>query len=94
MCATKLFLKLLCQRLRQFLPKIISETQSAFVAGRTIAFNILIAQEAFHAFRTNNKCKNEFMKIKTDMSKSYGRVEWDFLEAMMRKMGFMEKWIQ
>ena len=85
--------KILCQRLRRYLSSIISETQSAFVAGCAIANNILLAQEAFHTLRTNNKCKNEFMAIKTDMNKAYDRVEWDFLEAMMRKMGFREKWI-
>ncbi|KAF8093414.1 hypothetical protein N665_0383s0044 [Sinapis alba] len=84
----------LCQRLKRYLPSIISETQSAFVAGRVIADNILLAQEAFHALRTNNKCKNEFMAIKTDMSKAYNRVEWDFLEAVMGKKGFHGKWIQ
>lgn len=90
----KIISKVLCQRLQRYSPDIISETQSAFVAGRAIADNILLAQEAFHALRTNNKFKNEFMAIKTDMSKAYDRVEWDFLEAMMRKMGFREKWIQ
>ncbi|CAA7020262.1 unnamed protein product [Microthlaspi erraticum] len=89
----KIISKILCKRLKRFLPKLISETQSAFVARRLITDNILIAQEAFHALRTNPSCKSKFMAIKTDMSKAYDRVEWSFLKALMLKMGFAEKWV-
>jgi hypothetical protein len=34
-----------------------------------------------------------FMGIKLDMSKAYDRVEWAFLEAIMRRMGFSARWI-
>ncbi|XP_019091159.1 PREDICTED: uncharacterized protein LOC109128743 [Camelina sativa] len=69
------------------------KTQTAFVPGRLISDNILIAQEMFHGLRTNRSCRGKFMAIKTDMSKAYDRVEWGFLKAMFRKMGFSERWI-
>lgn len=40
------------------------------------------------------KGKGGFMDLKLDMSKAYDQVEWAFLEAVMRKMGFAERWIQ
>lgn len=34
------------------------------------------------------------MAAKLDMSKEYDRVEWKYLEGVVRRMGFQEKWIQ
>ncbi|XP_056847407.1 uncharacterized protein LOC130498081 [Raphanus sativus] len=91
--AYKIISKVLCQRLKGLLPNLISETQSAFVSGRLISDNILIAQEMFHGLRTNNACKEKFMAIKTDMSKAYDRVEWSFMERLLPKMGFCSIWV-
>ena len=71
----KIISELLCQRLKSYLPTLISKTQSAFVAGRLISDNILFAHEMFLGLRTNKSCQRKFIAIKTDMSKTCNRVE-------------------
>lgn len=90
----KIVSKILCNRLKPVLPKVISDTQGAFVSGRLISDNIIIAHEMIHGPRTSEKIVEEWMAIKTDMSKAYDRVEWNFLEVLMEKMGFDRVWIR
>ena len=52
-----------------------------------------MAFEFMHYLKNKNVGKENFMSIKLDMSKAYDRVEWCFVECMMRKMGFSERWI-
>ena len=74
---------MLANKLKTVLPYIISHSQSAFIPGRHIIDNIIVAYEAFHTMATRLKGKQGFMALKLDMSKAYDRVEWNFLEAMM-----------
>lgn len=46
----------------------------------------------FHGLRTNKACQGKFMAIKTDISKAYDRVEWDFIQVLLQKMGFDPVW--
>lgn len=73
---------------------IISPHQSAFVPDRFIQDSIIITHEAFHQMKINHRRKKKDMAIKFDFSKAYDRVEWDFLEEVVKKMGFDGKWIQ
>jgi hypothetical protein len=87
----KKFSKVLANRLKVILPLIISPTQSAFIPRRLLTDNILVAYENLHTMHARMWGKVGFMALKLDMSKAYDRVEWAFLEAIIRKMGFVDK---
>ena len=52
-----------------------------------------MAFETLHSLQRYKSDSHGFMALKLDMSKVYDRVEWNFLEEIMRKMGFNENWI-
>ncbi|GAA0186877.1 hypothetical protein LIER_34165 [Lithospermum erythrorhizon] len=79
--------------LRGILCNIISETQSAFLPGRIISDNILIAHELLHYLSHRVGGKNPFMSLKLNMSKAYDRVEWKFLESIILRFGFTCVWV-
>ena len=90
----KLISKVLANRLRTILPQIISKNQSAFISERLITDNVLVAFELMHSLDHKKHGKESFMAIKLNMSKAYDRVEWVFVEKVMRKLGFHGKWIE
>ena len=89
----KIISKVLANRLKRILTEVIDESQSAFVLGCLITDNVLVAFEAMHCIDGRKKSKKALMALKLDMSKAYDRVEWKFLEMIMRKLGLHERWI-
>ncbi|KAK3228881.1 hypothetical protein Dsin_000762 [Dipteronia sinensis] len=66
---------------------------SVFIRGRQISNNTIVGFECLHRLK-HRKRKIGLVAIKLDMSKAYNRVEWIFLEQMMLRLSFPEKWVK
>ncbi|XP_075660413.1 uncharacterized protein LOC142630317 [Castanea sativa] len=71
----KIYSKVLANRLKKFLPSLITEHQYAFAKDRLISDNILVAFETLHHMKNHSFGRHGFMALKLDMSKAYDRVE-------------------
>jgi hypothetical protein len=89
----KVIAKCLVNRLRPFLDDIVSVNQSAFVPGRLITDNALVAFECLHFIEHNKKDDKHFCAYKLDLSKAYDRVDWEFLKKVMQRLGFSHRWV-
>ena len=54
---------------------------------------MLVAFELMHFLDHKKSGKDGYMAVNLDMSKAYNKVEWEFIEKVMRRMGFHEKWV-
>lgn len=89
----KVITKILVTRLKLYLNSLVSQAQSAFIGGRQIQDNILVAHEIFHALKGGRSQAKDTMAIKLDKNKAYDRMEWDNLQVFLEAHGFNEKWI-
>ena len=89
----KIVSKCLVNHLRPMLSDLISENQSAFVPGRLISDNSIIAFECIHHIQSMKHTEPAACAYKLDLSKAYDRVDWDFLEQALSKWGFSALWI-
>ncbi|XP_074304900.1 uncharacterized protein LOC141639750 [Silene latifolia] len=88
----KCIAKLLCNRLSDVLPHIISPNQSAFVKGRDIVENILICQDLVKLY--GRKACSPRLLMKIDLQKAYDSIEWSFVREMLEALMFPEKFIR
>lgn len=68
--------------------------QNAFVLGRIISDNCLLVHEMMNMVRKRKKGARLDAVFKIDLNKAYDRISWDFLESLLKEMGFPVKWVQ
>uniref|UniRef100_A0A803NVA0 CCHC-type domain-containing protein n=1 Tax=Cannabis sativa TaxID=3483 RepID=A0A803NVA0_CANSA len=87
----KIASKVVANRMKGVLNHTISKPSA--LSGRLISDNVTVAFEAMHYLKRKTNGKKGYMALKLDMSKAYDRVEWRFLDSILRVMGFSDRWI-
>ena len=84
----KIISKIMVSRLKPFMDMLITPYQNAFIQGRNITNNILLAHEIFDTLRKKKGRKKGYGALKIDMCKGYDRVNWNFLKVVLLSMNF------
>ena len=82
--------KVIAIRLKIVVGNLVLIFQHAFMAGRQILDAVLIANEAIGS---RMKAYLRWVICKLDIEKANDHVNWNFIFAVLEKMGFGSKWI-
>lgn len=83
----KIVTKVIANRIKCLLPKVISPNQNSFIAGRSTLDNSIILQEVIHSMNAMTG-KKGMMIIKLDLEKAYDRMKWDLVEQSLNLLAF------
>ena len=86
----KILSKVLANRIKRVMDKVISKSQNAFIEGRHILDAVLIANEIVDSSLRRKKCG---LVCKLDIEKAYDSISWEFLHQVLGKMGFGSWWL-
>jgi hypothetical protein len=87
----KILVKLLANRIKRLLKRLISSPQVGFVEGRHILDNVIQVQETIHSRKQR---KEKGMLIKLDMENAFDRVNRSFLCNVLLSFGFSSHFVQ
>ena len=87
----KILAKLLANRIKPLLGKLISPLQGGFVKGRHLIDNVIHVQEAIHS---SSQRKEKGMLIKLDMQNAFYHVKLPFLYDVLLTFGFSIEFVK
>lgn len=87
----KVISKILAERLKRTLPEAIELSQSAFVKGRLLLENVLLATELVKDYHKPSISSRSAIKL--DISKAFDTVQWSFIFSTLRAMHYPEQFI-
>ncbi|KAG7568329.1 Reverse transcriptase domain [Arabidopsis thaliana x Arabidopsis arenosa] len=87
----KVISKLLANRLKSILPLVISHSQSAFLPGRLLSENVLLASEIVQGYNRSNISPRGMLKV--DIRKAFDSVRWDFVLSILHALGIPVRFI-
>ena len=84
----KLLAKVLANRLKKMIGKVVSKYYNVFMGIRQILDAVLIANEAIDSMLRSNRV---WVLCKLDIEKTYDHISWNFLLKVLGEMGFGKK---
>lgn len=89
----KIISKILTDRSKPLLSKIISSHRAAFVPNTWIGENVVLANELMHSIKIKKRVRG-IVGIKVDMQKAYDRVDWVVITQILLLLRFLEKFVK
>jgi hypothetical protein len=87
----KIFTKVLAKRLSSITSKFIKPSQTTFLPGRYILEGVVVLHKTIHEL---HRKRQKGLILKLDFEKAYDKVNWAFLQQVLRMKGFSAKWCQ
>ena len=87
----KVIARLLTNRLQCLLSQVISPFQSAFLPGRFLAENVLLATELVQGYNRQNIDPRGMLKV--DLRKAFDSIRWDFIISALKAIGIPDRFV-
>lgn len=83
--------KVLANRIQKVLPDLVLSNQSAFISGRGISDNILLAQELVCGYARSTLSAR--CAVKVDFKKAFDSLDWDFILKVLTALKFPDGFV-